>query len=671
MLIENEQQKKALDSMENERRLKLGRELAKAITPFIWLNMALAMTVWLWNSDYIQFLGYAILLIPAAVLPAFQSIFERMGRAALWANFFSLYLIFLLIAIPFFVSEVLLASMVASAIIFFMVGLLSGTRQLLVVVGISIIGFVINVLFGRYFASTLFLPLNEVVSLISSIALGIFAISATGVIFYLVLNGQEKLYRQAQLAKIESEQAKAVAEEASRAKSAFLANTSHELRTPLNAILGFSQIMARDSALNSTHRESIEIINRNGEHLLGLINNVLDMAKIESGHIHLQERSFDLYKMIETIASMFRLRANSKGLSLSVEYASDVPIYVQMDDGKLRQALINLLGNAVKFTAMGGIILRVSQSKTADFLHFEVEDTGPGIAPEELVTLFEPFSQTASGRQTGEGTGLGLPISRQFVRLLGGDLTLSSQPGEGSLFSFDVLARSLNPSEMSQINQIKPRVIGLAAEQPAHRLLIVEDQADSRLLLVGLLSAVGFQVQTANNGREAIAIWQDWHPHLIWMDMRMPIMNGHEATKAIRALPGGQATIIIALSASSFIEDHDQILADGCNDFICKPYRQDEIFDALARHLRVRFVYENGVASQGQAAPLDFSGLPISWLLQLQKAALEADAEKIHELARQISRTHPIIAERTIHLSANFAYEAIISAIAPAKESYS
>jgi CheY-like chemotaxis protein len=223
---------------------------------------------------------------------------------------------------------------------------------------------------------------------------------------------------------------------------------------------------------------------------------------------------------------------------------------------------------------------------------------------------------------------------------------------------------------MRQSIEIKPRVVGLEAGQPVYRILIVENQADSRQLLVELLSAVGFDVQTANNGQEAVLIWQQWHPHLIWMDMRMPIMNGREATQKIKSLPGGDETIIIALTASSFMEEREQILAEGCDDFIRKPYREDEIFDALTRHLGVRFVYESGAASQGQAIiPLDLSGFPDTWLSQLEQATLEADAHDIRELAHQVSQTYPSVAESLVRLSVNFAYDTILDAITKAKES--
>lgn len=668
MYVESESQKRALDAMEAERRLKLGRSLAKVIYLAAYVNVALTLGVWLWNYKYIQFFWYSLLIIPAVIIARLQSVFEAKGLAPLWADLFSLYLIFLLLAIPFFIPEASLASAVVCATVFVAVGLLSGTRLLLIGICLSAFGFVINGLFGKRFEGLWFPALDETISLIAYLALGVFAIIATGAIFYSVLNGQEKLYRQAQLANMENQKAKAIAEEANRAKSVFLATMSHELRTPLNAILGFSQLMARDARLNTDHREHIETINRSGEHLLGLINNVLEIAKIESGHIALQERRFDLYKLVENIAAMFRMQASSKGIDLIVECAPDVPSYIQMDDGKLRQILINLLGNAVKFTSAGGVALRVSRAQAAGRIRFEVEDTGPGMTTEELATLSGPFAQTATGQQSGEGTGLGLHISRQFVRLLGGELTIQSQPGKGSLFSFDVPATGLDDTEIRQPAQTKPRVIGLEPGQSVYRLLIAEDQADSRQVLFELLTGVGFQVKAAVNGQEAVSIWQDWQPHLIWMDMRMPLMNGREATRKIKSLPGGQEAIIIALTASSFVEEREEILADGCNDFIRKPYREEEIFDALTRHLGVRFIYQDTITPKISGAPLDLLGLSSEWLSQLEEATLKADAEEIRELARQLRDTHPQVMQEIIHLVANFAYDVIIVAIGQAKE---
>jgi PAS domain S-box-containing protein len=331
------------------------------------------------------------------------------------------------------------------------------------------------------------------------------------------------------------QEARRAAEAANQAKSAFLANMSHELRTPLNAILGFTQLMDRDPNLTAEQQENLGIINRSGEHLLALINEVLEMSKIEAGRVTLEENSFDLYRLLDGLEEMFRLRARDKGLALSFERAENVPQYVRTDEGKLRQVLSNLLGNAVKFTQEGGVALRVGTKdegrRTKDqppsvvrrsSLVFEVEDTGPGMAPEELAVVFDPFVQATSGQQPQEGTGLGLSISQQYVRLMGGDITVSSEVGRGSLFQFDVQAGLADAAEV-QAAQPRRRVLGLEPNQPIYRLLVAEDKETNRQLLVKLLEPLGFEVQEAVNGQEAIEVWERWEPHLIWMDMRMPV----------------------------------------------------------------------------------------------------------------------------------------------------
>jgi PAS domain S-box-containing protein len=412
----------------------------------------------------------------------------------------------------------------------------------------------------------------------------------------------------------ELQEARREAEAANQAKSTFLANMSHKLRTPLNAILGFSQLMDGDLNLTDEQQENLEIINRSGEHLLALINDVLEMSKIEAGRVALQETSFDLYGLLDSLEEMFRLRAEHRGLTLSLRRAENVPRYVVTDEGKLRQVLSNLLGNAVKFTREGGVSLRVSapspalpRTQARTILHFEVEDTGPGIAPEELEVVFDPFVQATVGQGPQEGTGLGLTISRQFVRLMGGDITASSKLGQGSLFQFDV---QVGLAAAAEFEETRPgrRVVGLAPDQRAaddrpFRLLVVEDKETNRRLLVKLLESLGFDVQEAVNGQQALEMWEHWQPHLIWMDMRMPVMNGHEATQRIKTTPRGQAAIIIALTATAFEEDREQILLEGCDDFVRKPFRKDDIYDMLVKHLGVRFLYEEEPAPPPPAEP--------------------------------------------------------------------
>ncbi len=386
--------------------------------------------------------------------------------------------------------------------------------------------------------------------------------------------------------------AKEQAVNANQAKSEFLANMSHELRTPLNAILGFSELMSRDRNLSPEQVGNLETIGRSGEHLLSLINDVLELSKIEAGRIVLHQENFDLHRLLLGLEEMFRLRTRQKGLSLDVERGADVPQYIWADQSKLRQILINLLVNAVKFTTQGGIILRVNNDKSKMHnLVFEVEDSGEGIATDELRRVFDPFFQGTSSRQSQQGTGLGISISNKFVRMMGGELTVSSKVGTGTVFHFDVKMEIVSAADAALLPV--QRVIGLEEGQSDFRLLVVEDDGNSRNLLVTLLEQIGFQVKEAGNGQEAVEIWEKWQPHLIWMDIRMPVMDGYAATTQIKTSPGGEDTLIIALTAHAFEEDRVKVLENGCNDFVRKPFRENEIFEMMQKHLGVRYLYED------------------------------------------------------------------------------
>ncbi|MRR52364.1 MAG: PAS domain-containing hybrid sensor histidine kinase/response regulator, partial [Rhodocyclaceae bacterium] len=416
-------------------------------------------------------------------------------------------------------------------------------------------------------------------------------------------------------------EAKEAAEAANRAKSIFLSNMSHELRTPLNAVLGFTQIMERDTNISDTHRRELATIGRSGRHLLSLINDVLEISRIEAGRTTVQNDPFDLEGTLTAVEEMIRVRAESKGLTLTVERQGPLPPYVLGDAHHLRQVLINLLGNAVKFTDRGQVRLRVVVE--GEHILFEVADTGPGIAPEDRERIFQAFFQTEAGIAKGEGTGLGLTISREFVRLMGGELGVTSEPGKGSRFSFAIpLPPTVAPAGIDQ----QGTILGLAPGQAAPRILVAEDRPDNQQVITELLNQTGFQVRVAANGREALDLFQAWHPHLVLMDMRMPVMDGYEATRAIRALPEGGSIPIVALTASAFEEERSQILAMGCNEMVRKPIEQDHLFGIIGRLLDLRYVY--GEKASTAAPPLqDLRALPADLRADLAKAAAILDKD--------------------------------------------
>ncbi len=471
--------------------------------------------------------------------------------------------------------------------------------------------------------------------------------------------------------------AKEAAEAANRAKSTFLANMSHELRTPLNAILGFAQLLGQDQTLNHDQRSYIETILRSGEHLLGLINDVLEMSKIESGQAVLHEENFDLHRMLDTVSEMLHVRARAKGLVLLFDHDPRMPQHVRGDERKLRQVLINLVGNALKFTQEGGVNVRVQckrlndQNANTAQLMFEVEDTGVGMAPEELDKLFQLFVQTESGQSAVEGTGLGLVISREFVRLMGGDMTVTSKRGDGTLVNFDVRVCLSDTADVQPIEQER-RVVGLEPGQRTFRILVVEDKLENRLLLTRLMQSIGFDVREAVNGWEAVQVWEHWKPDLIWMDMRMPVMSGYEATERIRQHPQGKAVVIIALTASAFDHERAAILSMGCNDTVPKPFQAMMLFDRLTAHLGVRFRYADlntRPQLQVTTATTQLSTtVSASSIAALKKAAVELDSAMAQDVIDKLQSEDPALANALGEMVRNFRFDKMLEMLQQIEE---
>ena len=466
-----------------------------------------------------------------------------------------------------------------------------------------------------------------------------------------------------------------VAELANSAKSQFLANMSHELRTPLNVILGFSQLMVQDEALPLHLQKSLEIINQSGEHLLALINDVLTLTKIEAGKTILQETTFDLLELLSSLQNMLQMQAQSQETTLQLECAIEVPQFVYADEGKLRQVLLNLLSNALKFTQKGEVILRVqlesqniSSSPPTYLLSFDVEDTGIGIGPEDLEKVFESFIQTETGQQMQDGTGLGLPISRKFVQLMGGTMSVTSQLGEGTCFHFYIQAQL--PDEVPTSRQSRQGVKELAAQHPCYRILVVEDHLENQQLLVDLLTPLGHDIRAVKDGQAAVTLWRTWQPHLIWMDINLPEMNGLKATRQIKSLAASEnlsPPIIIALTASALEYTKSEALESGCDDFVSKPYVLTDLLEIMTQYLKTQHLSQKSQLLPSHSdstvilTPNLLQELSAEWRQQLYQAALHLDKQRIIGLIDQIEPEHCEIAKGLANFVNNFQFDRIIN----------
>jgi two-component system sensor histidine kinase/response regulator len=460
------------------------------------------------------------------------------------------------------------------------------------------------------------------------------------------------------------------AERAKRTKGEFLGNVSHEISTQVNAILGFSQLMLRDPALTLKQKESLDAIITSGEHLDGLVNDVLKKSKIESDRTTLNLTPFNPHILLDNIEKIFKIRANAKGLSLRVEVMGDLPEVLVGDVGKLRHVFINLLGNAVKYTTKGGILLKViPKEEDPDYvrLRVEVKDTGAGISETELDKLFHPLNQTGVRINHRDGNGLGLSISRAHVRLMGGDITVTSKEGKGSVFKFDV---RLEKGDSGGLGELAPQhtVTGLKPGQPTYRILVAEDMDTSRDLFSKALTSVGFEVREASNGQEVLQALSGWQPDLILLDMDMPIMGGNETIERVKASTEGGFTVVIAVTEGKFSDDQRDVILSGADDVLNKPFTLGKLYQVIGTQLGVDYIYSDAEISDTQPVKLTelvmpthdaIAGFPRNLVDQMREATESGRINRLNELIDRAVKYDPQVAQGLRALADRYDYDTL------------
>jgi PAS domain S-box-containing protein len=467
--------------------------------------------------------------------------------------------------------------------------------------------------------------------------------------------------------------AKDAAEQANRAKSAFLANMSHEIRTPMNAILGYAQVLRRAPELTPPHRQGVEVINRSGEHLLALINDVLDASKIEAGAVRIDRIDVDLEAMLDDMDAMFRERASAKHIGFEIIRYDGLPRYLVADEQKLRQILVNLIGNAIKFTETGGVLVRVlARALDRPALTVEVEDTGPGMAPEELQLLFRPFGQTRAGIHARGGTGLGLVISREYARLMGGDVTVRSRRRSGTSFTLDLPLEEGRRSSIP-VRPTRPyrRVMRLADEGMAARVLVFDADPDNRGWIAHLLREVGFDVREAQDEGNALELAESFHPSLVLVDTTHPHVDGAASIGHLRERMRERPAAIIGLRATASEEDTAALVASGADSCLQKPCREDDLFAEARKLLGVEFVYasasnfpERGRLHLDTLKQLCGSQVPPGVRREIREAAHRADYDHLLDLVDDMVQLDAVAVEDLRELVTSYSYDAIQSVMA-------